>query len=187
MFPKKKIQIKAGLSPVELIKRKARTYPVHICCYSLPTNGISQIVVARMRPNGKLIMGGYVVDTWCLGVKNTLYHHDLSLATFELHMDRINQAAEMIPCSIDQAATLIYGSIDYAEKLGFKPEKDFAVSQYILPAREDVVFEEFEFGKDGKPFYFSGPYDNVKAIVAKLEKTVGKGNFDFAFQLDDFQ
>ena len=36
-----------------------------------------------------------------------------------------------------------------------------------------------EFGRKGKPFYVSGPYDNPDKIVAKLRETVGEGNFDY--------
>jgi hypothetical protein len=36
-----------------------------------------------------------------------------------------------------------------------------------------------EFGKDGEPFYINGPYDNPEAIIAKLQETVGEGNFKY--------
>jgi hypothetical protein len=35
------------------------------------------------------------------------------------------------------------------------------------------------FGKDGKPFYVSGPYDDPRPVVRTLERAVGRGNFDF--------
>ena len=40
----------------------------------------------------------------------------------------------------------------------------------------------FQFGKDGKPFYVSGPYDSpVKSrrIVDTLEKRCGPGGYDY--------
>ena len=36
-----------------------------------------------------------------------------------------------------------------------------------------------ELGRQGKPFYVSGPYDNSDKIVASLRETVGEGNFDY--------
>jgi hypothetical protein len=35
------------------------------------------------------------------------------------------------------------------------------------------------FGRDGKPFYVSGPYDKPGAVVETLEATVGAGNYDY--------
>lgn len=37
----------------------------------------------------------------------------------------------------------------------------------------------FAFGKDGKPSYISGPYDNEDRILRTLNKTCGEGNFTF--------
>ena len=44
---------------------------------------------------------------------------------------------------------------------------------------------EVEFGKDGKPFFISGPYDKVDSVISKLEKAVGKGNFTFLAGMPD--
>ena len=41
---------------------------------------------------------------------------------------------------------------------------------------------EFEFGRDGKPHFISGPYDTaitIAASIAKLQESVGEGNYDF--------
>ena len=35
------------------------------------------------------------------------------------------------------------------------------------------------FGKDGKPFYVSGPHDNVDAIMNQLLRTAGPDNFEY--------
>ena len=35
------------------------------------------------------------------------------------------------------------------------------------------------FGKDGKPLYISGPYDDPRPVIRTLERTAGRGNFEF--------
>jgi hypothetical protein len=35
------------------------------------------------------------------------------------------------------------------------------------------------FGKDGKPLYICGPYDDPRAVIRTLERTAGRGNFGF--------
>lgn len=44
------------------------------------------------------------------------------------------------------------------------------------------------FGKDGKPFYISGPYDSEmksRFVVDTLMRTCGPGNFDHLIGLGD--
>lgn len=77
--------------------------------------------------------------------------------------------------------------IEYAAQFGFAPEKDFALSQYLLAPRGEL--EEpyhITFGKDGKPFFIAGPYDNTALIVKQLEKTAGPGNFDYLIAIGEF-
>ena len=40
-------------------------------------------------------------------------------------------------------------------------------------------------GKDDKPFFVAGPYDNVPRIMAQLEKAVGPGGFNYLVPLGD--
>jgi hypothetical protein len=39
-------------------------------------------------------------------------------------------------------------------------------------------------GKDGKPYFVAGPYDDARKIMAKLEKAVGRDGFHFIMPLD---
>ena len=38
---------------------------------------------------------------------------------------------------------------------------------------------QFPIGRDGQPFYISGPYDNPRAVVDTLEATAGGGNYHY--------
>jgi hypothetical protein len=82
------------------------------------------------------------------------------------------------------AHQLIYQSIDYAAQFGFKPQKDFKRSQFVLESR-GVLPEPYSltFGKNGEPFFVAGPYDNVQAILSKLEATAGPDNYIYAVHL----
>jgi hypothetical protein len=54
------------------------------------------------------------------------------------------------------------------------------------PERTNCELEEpyqLTFGKDGKPFFISGPYDNVERIIKQLDKTAGPGNYDVVINL----
>ena len=127
-------------------------------------------------------MGVYLIDIYCLGLKNTFYNPDVSYPEFrDLIFNKPDE--KHIGIDIDEAHSIIYGGIEYAENLGFKPHSDFKVTKFILKHREEIEFDDtIEFGKDGKPFYFAGPYDSkekINKIYLQLQKSVGENNFDF--------
>jgi hypothetical protein len=142
--------------------------------------GLARILFSRKQPNGNFVFGVYLVDTFCLGLKNTFCNANFSLSEYKDLKEQVFQDVEPIDCSVNLAHQIIYGAIKYASKLGFKPHKDFDISKHILD--EEIkcgVKPEIEFGKNGKPFFIAGPDDNAELIVKKLEERLGAGNFAF--------
>ena len=86
------------------------------------------------------------------------------------------------------ARKLVEEAVAYAATLGFKPDPDYHTAKEIFGDIEaSECTEQFTFGKDGKPFYMSGPLDSPlkrRLIVATLEKNVGLGNFNFMIHSD---
>lgn len=182
---RKKVVKQQPLSPKSYIKKKARKLPVERCIINdnWKDSGIATVLIARKMRSGNLIVGSYIVDILCLGLKNTHHWFDVSLSDFEgsiLDLFKNEMDLNMIDCEPSLVYNIIYGAIEYAEDLGFEPQKDFAISEYILDDVKEVQFIDVEFGKDGKPVYFTGPNDNVGRILRILEKNVGEGNFEYA-------
>lgn len=141
-----------------------------------------QTMVVREQPSGKLLMGVFLLDTYCLGIKSASYkvNQEEEEITEMLEMMGGNEEAPLDSCAYVLLHNLIYGALAYAEELGFFPDPDFGVARYLLEEDTDEIeLIDLEFGKDGKPFFISGPYDNVPRILATLERKVGKGNFEF--------
>jgi hypothetical protein len=61
---------------------------------------------------------------------------------------------------------------------------DFTQAKPHLGLRSDPLIP-IEFGKDGKPYYINGPYDRPDSIIAKLNQSVGKGNYDYLIGAGD--
>ena len=146
--------------------------------------GITPVIVARTQPNNRILFGVYLVDHFCLGMKDAFTKTDYSPNRFEQSLDDY-LAGNPAPCSVEFAHELIYGAIEYAEKLGFQPHPDFKNQKADLvldPPDEHPRENNIEFGKDGKPFFVAGPYDDafrVKHIISTLQRTCGEGNFDY--------
>ena len=178
------------LSPANYIKQAARKVPIYECLINegWEEGGMAQIFVARKKQHGNIILGIYVVDTFCLGLKNTMFQHNISEYEYEQHKKEVsrNTSMEWEELSPNTCFNIIYGAIEYAEDLGFMPNKDFSTTEYILDDVESLEFEDIEFGRNGKPYYFAGPYDDAKRIIAKLTKAVGEDNFEYTMPLGGF-
>ncbi|HXX78263.1 MAG TPA: hypothetical protein VEI53_07220 [Ktedonobacteraceae bacterium] len=174
------------LSSPKAILRQARSYPLYECLISdnwdkKENSGLVQILIAREQPDGDICFGVYLIDTYCLGLKNTFANAGFSHSRYMSEIrNNIFRAGKPVDCSIELANQMIYQSIEYAEQFGFEPEKDFVLSQYLLPPRGELEEPyKLTFGKDGKPFFISGPHDNVERILRQLDKTAGPGNYHY--------
>jgi hypothetical protein len=170
----------------------AREYPFYGCWIMAgwEEQGITPVVVARTQESGRIMFGVYMVDFYCLGIKNAFTRADYSQNRFERELPEFCVGAP-IQCSLELAHELIYGALEYAEKLGFQPHPDFKnqMADLILDPPDSYPRENrVTFGKDGKPLFISGPYDNelkCKSVVNTLMRTCGEGNFDYIVSLGD--
>lgn len=139
------------------------------------------MLLSRKEPSGKITLAILLIDTFCFGIKNANYKCHLHADEYEELKERTFGGTGYRKENLTFAHNLVYGALDFAEDNGFKPHPDFAIAEYILdPALVDEGINDIEFGRDGKPFYISGPYDNVPRIIKTLERNVGSGNFDVA-------
>lgn len=172
-------------SPRALV-RKAREYPILECLINdnwdtEEGGGFAQIVIARQQPDGDIAFGVYLVDMYCLGLKSTFCNAGFSLSKYRNEIaSKMIREAKPKRCPPELVHQIIYQGIDYAAQFGFKPDRDFKWSHYLLEER-GTLEEPYKltFGKDGKPLFVSGPYDNVDVIIRRLEKYAGPGNYDY--------
>lgn len=182
------------ISPASYVKEKGRALPVGPCYSSRENTGINeetglyQLVVTRAKPSGKFLVGIYLVDVWCLGVKYTTFRPNFDEDELQELLEQIGstQNGKMFTVDYAWAHRLIFDSVDYADTLGFAPDKDFALTRYILEPKEAIEEDfGFTFGKDGRPFLMVGPYDNGLKLIGTLRRTVGDGNFDYIMPISD--
>lgn len=190
MAKKKMGKVIQMLSPENYIRKKARSLPVFECLVNTEwkEQGVAHVVVARNHTNGNITSCMYLVDLFCLGVKNTQYLFNIPEAEYQEKKEGMEYIV-FEPISYTLAHNIVFAGLEYAEEFGFKPHKDFtSVTQFMLEEdTDDVELIDIECGKDGKPFFVNGPYDDqskINRIIAQLERTAGPGNFDFEI-IDD--
>jgi hypothetical protein len=173
------------LSPENYIRTKARMLPIYECLVNAEwqVGGIATIIIARCHINGNITACFYMVDLFCLGVKDTYYRFNISKDEYQ---DAVSLSSEMapIPISYALAHNIIYSAIEFAEEYGFKPHKNFTSTTRFMLEEDSEAIEliEIECGKDGKPLYVSSEDDSeqkINSIIRQLEKTAGIGNFEY--------
>ena len=197
MANKKKTKKKVAAKPQQqmspknyILTGRARKLPIVECWINSNwrETGMNTLIVARQHGTGNITFGLYLVDTYCLGLKDTSVRFSAPRFEYEETLNQTILIHEADKEQIDYvlAHNIIYGAIAYAEDLGMKPHKDWATSQFVLEEdTEDIPLVDVTFGKDGKPFYINGPFDKVDSVIAKLDKSVGKGNYVFLYMMGD--
>lgn len=163
-----------AFSPVEYIRTKARTLPI-VKCYineSWQEDGLAYIMVVRQHKAGTYTVGKYLVDTFCLGVKDTGYY--FSMLPFEFEDIMESMPVEFMEISYNEAHNIIYGAVAFAEELGIESHRDFRLTEYILEEDdEEIPLIEYDFGKDGEPFLITNTRFELNKYLAIIKKTTG--------------
>ncbi len=139
--------------------------------------GLASVTVVREHDDTDVSVCGYLVDTYCLGVKNavapTMVHRrylpDFLADFYAAH------AAAPLAAPLELAQDLVFGAVEYARGLGFDPHPDFRQAAPHLGTWEPP--SRITFGHNGKPDFQQGPYDNPTHILRTLDRTVGPGNY----------
>lgn len=147
----------------------------------LGEKGLACVAVARRHRPQRVSVCGYLVDVYCLGVKNALGPKIMNERDLPAYLDMffaaIQQGEPPLEVSLDLARHLVWGAVDYARALGFEPHRDFRPAAGHLGEWQET--SAITFGQDGMPLYVSGPHDNPGAVMRTLRRTVGEGNFHF--------
>ncbi len=136
-------------------------WPVHEAwmAASLWEQGLGYLLISRHEPKGGLVYASYLVDVYCLGVKNALWDAGTK-GDFKEMLKNMEASQPMEPISPACLAKIVRGSLEYAASMGFRPHPDFRHAGLLLAGIDPAeCAEEFSFGKDGKPFYIRGPYE----------------------------
>lgn len=163
--------------------------PAHEClaAENMFETGLGSVWISRRLPNGKLSVGLFLLDVFCLGVKNSMLWENMARREYEM-MQAMNFGETLAPMKPCCAKKLVLETVTYAESLGFKPHEDYEAARAVLEGMETAECEaEYEFGRDGRPFYIPGPEDSPKAvarIVEQLRKSCGDDGFDVMTEED---
>jgi len=185
---KKGVQAPKRLTPEQYIFQKARSLPIAkvYINHSFAEDGIANIAVLRQQPSGTYIMGSFLVDILCLGVKDTFFRFGVTWSEFEEEYLEKYNADEPILIEVvsEDAHGIIKDSLEYAASLGISPHKDFRLTQYILEPLENIPNKELK--RSEQPIYATLKAEYNPLVIAALNKSVGDGNYEVLIKSETF-
>lgn len=167
------------------ILKKGGATPATLECCKLPVyeckvlknwekTGISPVFVSRELTKDSYVFISYLVDLWCLGVKDTTLKFGISKTDLKCIYSR-NDDLETI--SYQDARSLILGAIDFAKTIDISPHSSWKGIPASFVEAHLPYENKFSFGQEGKPYYFSGPNDHelydVEEIINKVSRAQG--------------
>lgn len=177
----------------DMAKRMLRSadQPILHCCTTtnLFDQGMGNVLVSREMGNGAVAFAAFLVDMYCLGVKDVA----LGITTRGDYDWRIYTKAirerEIVKLEPAAARKLIEGAVEFAKQAGFPPHRDYRKAKPIFGDIDAAAcMEEFSYGKEGKPFFFAGPYDSAtrcRQIISTLTNRFGPDGFDYVLVTSD--
>jgi hypothetical protein len=170
-------------SPRALL-RASGSWPLYECLLTKEwqkKGTIIQILVARRSSQRQIAAGTFLVDLGCLGVKSAFGSLFDTSREYRQLRDGMKTRQDMIKADINLVAKIVREAIAYARDLGFRPDPDYRDAMPVLgDADPDACDVPIPLGgKEGKPFFIAGPYDNVDQIMAKLTRKLGPDGFHF--------
>jgi hypothetical protein len=145
--------------------------------------GIGWVCLSRELPNGMVAFAVFLVDRYCLGVKNAMadivgrYTYDTQI------IRKIRQEFNSRDLPPTAVRKLVEESVAYADALGLGPHADYHKAKPIFGDIDpNTSAETFEFGEDGKPYFVAGPHDTperCRRILGTLVERCGVDGFHY--------
>lgn len=143
------------------------------------SEGIGYLVIARQGSGGQLIFAAYLVDVFCLGVKNAFWDAG-TRPDFDDMLQRMSQTQKMRAIAPACLAKIVKGAVEYAHSFGFSPHPDYRHASMLLEGIDPAACrEEFTFGSDGKPLYIQGPNESSSQAAAIMQRVRSVGGHYF--------
>lgn len=185
MVKKKKKKNKANgqsiMSDKQFIKEVVRQVPIAECYMDTDyeESGLSYVIVARKHKSEKYTIGCYMIDTFCVGLKDTYYYVRIDEEEYKKIIERVVETGAT-KVAYEEAHNLIYGAIAFAEEVGIMPIKDFELTKYILEEdTEEIPLIEYNYGKDGKYYLVASNRLEASKYLPFLEENLESEEYSF--------
>jgi hypothetical protein len=143
-----------------------RRTPIQHCllCGEPSGSGMATLILTRGTTSYNLTLAGFLIDTWCLGVKDTFFRA-IGAESFDDLVAKMEATGPVADVDPAYARKLLREITTWAASNGVAPHRGFAALEKLFgDVDADACSATFEFGRDGKPTYISGPHDSPAQV-----------------------
>jgi hypothetical protein len=138
-------------------------------------DGIGYLLIARQESDGGLVFAVFLVDVYCLGVKNAFWRAGTRGDLDEM-IRKLESTQRMSAISPECLVKIVKGAVEYAQSFGLPPHPDYRHASKLLDGIDPSICpNQFEFGRDGRPFYIQGPNESLAVATAISQRIQSAG------------
>jgi hypothetical protein len=173
---KRKIELMSGSLAAQV--SAAASQPIRACLISdgWMEAGMGTLFLTRGISNDRLGFGMFLLDTYCLGIKDVAFK-SMDAGQWAAFLDASEYAMPLSPIDPGFGRKLLRDLAAWSASMGFAPHPDFATVERLFgTVSADTCTTEFQFGREGKPFYIQGPSDTpaqARQRLAQVSRATG--------------
>jgi hypothetical protein len=162
----------------------AAALPIRHCLLTenVLETGIGILTLARGRKVGSVVVGAFLLDPFCRGVKDVMIH-TLEAERIEYYLDKLSEATPLEQVDPSYARKMLRDLVEWSRSLGFEPPRDFAAVERLFGSVDPQACETaFAFGHDGKPLYVSSPIEPrllARRHIDRMRDQLGSDGFHY--------
>lgn len=151
-------------------------------------DGKASIYVVRRVPGGGYALGAYLVDLWCMGLKEAYGRLDLDYDEFLAQTQGPDAPLEIERIDLDTVRRLVAGGIRFAGQNGFRLPPRLERWTALLGGVGDPATADLSgFGLEGKLHYEGSLEDLRKRLIgSKPEEFLARPDVEFVLDDTDF-
>lgn len=152
-------------------------------------SGMASLTLLRQGPAGRHVMAAFLIDFWCLGLKDTYGYIGISEADLAERRAQMNQ--EGVPTesiTLDEARSLVAGAIRWTREHGFKLPPQTERWLPVLGEGLDIDHADTSGfgGEDGKLVYSGTMPDLARRLRdGDVHKFCAREDVEYTFVLPD--
>ncbi|MFQ5502665.1 MAG: hypothetical protein ACE5EQ_10260 [Phycisphaerae bacterium] len=168
-------------SPYQRIGRSGEV----VACYineDWEKSGFASLFVLRRSRDQGLVLAAFLVDLWCIGLKDAWGRLDITMDEFKNGiLNSHRRVVDLVRIDLDTVKHLVAGGIRFAHQNGFKLPHRYQRWTAMLGDIGDWKSANLrEFGHDGKLCYVGELEDlNNKLIGCSVSEFLGRDDVDY--------
>jgi hypothetical protein len=170
------------------IERESKAPILH--CFAASTlskEGMGEVLLSRRLAQGNVAFVIFLVDMYCLGVKDVVVDIGPEALYRKNVYEKLAARTTLVRLKPECARKLVEGAVQYALDMELPPHADYRIARRIFgDISAEACAEEFIYGKDGKPLFIAGPYDDAakcQRILRLMERHCGPGGSHYIMRV----